>query len=174
MGRKIFFILIVTMIFGTISFSCSKKDSGKIDVSFSQEDIDLIIKHKKNIDKITGKYDLELQKTKKENQQIVLSEGKDKINKYLESSGLNPVVFMRRSKRILKGYLAFHETSEESLEKKMKLLENENLTENEYKTRKEFYRQANESLFKELTSDLSDYEIQLIKSNLKNLLEIVK
>ncbi|HNW15061.1 MAG TPA: hypothetical protein PKM15_00010 [bacterium] len=81
---------------------------------------------------------------------------------------------MRKSKKILKGYLAFLETSEESLQKKTEMLNKEGLKEEEIKQKAALYKKAGENAFKELTSELSDYEIQLIKSNLKNLSAIVK
>jgi hypothetical protein len=166
---SISFTIVIVIAFFSFAASCTKKEPEKIDTRITQEDIENIIRHKKNIDSITGKFDAELKKTKRENQMPVLEKGKAEINKYLESHGLDPVTFMRRSKKILKGYLAFQEASEEAIEKKMTLLEEENLTETEYQSKKEFHKKTAESLFKELTSELSDYEIELIRSNIKNL-----
>jgi len=164
----------MSLISACLLISCSKKEPEKIDTSVSQEDVDLLIKHKKNIDRITGKYDAELQKVKKQDQQAVIQKGKDAIDNYLKSNNLSPVVFMRKSKKILKGYLAFQETGEESLKKKIEILRLEGLKEEEIKEKAVLYKKANENLFKEFTSELSDYEIQLVKSNLKNISAVVK
>ncbi|HPA56492.1 MAG TPA: hypothetical protein PLT70_03585 [bacterium] len=174
MAKKILFILILTLISGCFIVSCSEKKPDVIDTSVSQEDIDLLIKHKKNIDRITGKYDSEMQKMKQHEKPALIQKGKDEIDSYLKANNLNPVAFMRKSKKILKGYLAFQETSDAAIEKKIELLKNENLKEEEIKKKTELYKKAGEDLFREYTSELSDYEIQLIKSNLKNLSAIVK
>jgi len=174
MVRKILFLLTISLILGCLLTFCSKKEPEKIDTSISQEDIDLLIKHKKNIDRITGKYDAEMQKVKQHEKPAIIQKGKDEIDNYLKSNNLSPVVFMRKSKKILKGYLAFLETSEESLQKKTEMLNKEGLKEEEIKQKAALYKKAGENAFKELTSELSDYEIQLIKSNLKNLSAIVK
>lgn len=157
-----------------LALSCSKKEQKEIDTDLSQEDINLLIKHKKSIDRITGKYDAELQKTQQSERAAVVEKGKNEIDAYLKSHELSPVAFMRKSKKILKGYLAFQEISDESLKNKMSLLEKENLTEKEIRDKETLYKNAAERAFKELTSELSDYEIQLVKSNLKSLSAIVK
>ena len=174
MVRKILFLLTISLILGCLLTFCSKKEPEKIDTSISQEDIDLLIKHKKNIDRITGKYDAEMQKVKQHEKPAIIQKGKDEIDSYLKANNLNPVAFMRKSKKILKGYLAFQETSDAAIEKKIELLKNENLKDEEIKKKTELYKKTGEDLFREFTSELSDYEIQLIKSNLKNLSAIVK
>lgn len=174
MIKKVLFLLILIIISGCLTVSCSKKDSGVIDTSISQEDIDLLIKHKKSIDRITGKYDAQIQKVKQHEKPAVIQKGKDEIDNYLKSNNLSPVVFMRKSKKILKGYLAFSEISEESLQKKMEILNKEGLKEEEIKQKAVLYKKAGENAFKELTSELSDYEIQLVKANLKNLSTVIQ
>lgn len=174
MAKKILFILILTLVSGSLILSCSKKKPDEINTSVSQEDIDLLIRHKRNIDRITGKYDSEMQKVKQHQKPALIQKGKDEIDSYLKANNLNPVAFMRKSKKILKGYLAFQETSDAAIEKKIELLKNENLKEEEIKKKTELYKKTGEDLFREFTSELSDYEIQLIKSNLKNLSAIVK
>jgi hypothetical protein len=174
MARKTLFLLIISLISACLLITCSKKEPEKIDTSVSQEDIDLLIRHKKNIDRITGKYDAELKKMKPQERQAVVQKGKEEIDNYLKSNDLSPVVFMRKSKKILKGYLAFQETGEEALEKKIEMLRLEGLKEEEIKEKTVLYKKANENLFKEFTSELSDYEIQLVKSNLKNISAVVK
>ncbi|HQI03683.1 MAG TPA: hypothetical protein PL195_00320 [bacterium] len=174
MTKKILFILILTLVSGSLILSCSKKKPDEINTSVSQEDIDLLIRHKRNIDRITGKYDSEMQKVKQHQKPALIQKGKDEIDSYLKANNLNPVAFMRKSKKILKGYLAFQETSDAAIEKKIELLKNENLKDEEIKKKTELYKKTGEDLFREFTSELSDYEIQLIKSNLKNLSAIVK
>jgi hypothetical protein len=174
MAKKTLLLLTLILIMACLAVSCSKKDTGVIDTSISQEDVDLLIKHKRNIDRITGKYDAEIQKAKQHEKPAIIQKGKDEIDNYLKSNNLSPVVFMRKSKKILKGYLAFQEISEESLQKKMDMLNKEELDEEEIKQKAALYKKAGENAFKELTSELSDYEIQLVKANLKNLSAIVK
>jgi hypothetical protein len=115
-----------------------------------------------------------MQKVKQHQKPALIQKGKDEIDSYLKANNLNPVAFMRKSKKILKGYLAFQETSDAAIEKKIELLKNENLKDEEIKKKTELYKKTGEDLFREFTSELSDYEIQLIKSNLKNLSAIVK
>jgi hypothetical protein len=174
MVKKILFLLILIIISGCLTVSCSKKDPGVVDTSISQEDIDLLIKHKKNIDRITGKYDAQMQKAKQHEKPAIIQKGKDEIDNYLKSNNLSPVVFMRKSKKILKGYLAFQEISEQALKKKTEIFNKEGLGEEEIKQKTALYKEAGENAFKELTSELSDYEIQLIKSNLKNLSAVIQ
>jgi len=153
---------------------CKKKNPEPESLVLSQKDIDLLITHKQTIDKITGKYDVRIAKMKKGQAKEEMEKGKKEINDYLISKGLSPVPFMRKSKKILKGYLAFKESGEDALERKMKQHEHENFTEKEYQAKKEYYKKSQEALFNDLTSELSDYEIQLIRSNLVNISKVVK
>lgn len=153
---------------------CNRNKIDENDLTLSQNDINLLLKHKKNIDRITVKYDRELLKTQGKMKNQIIENGKTEIDSYLKSNNLNPTVFMRKSKKILKGYLAFYETGPESLEKKIKLLESQNLTEKKFNEAVSIYNKLNDDLFKEYTAELSDYEIELIKMNMKSLSSVIK
>ncbi|HNW81896.1 MAG TPA: hypothetical protein PKG52_03295 [bacterium] len=168
MNKTVGIIIAVIFAILLIQPSCNRKKTDS-DLTLSQNDIDLLIKHKSHIDQITGKYDRELQKARRQMKTQIIEKGKSEINKYLESNDIDPVTFMRKSKKILKGYLAFYETSPESLEKKIKMLDAKELTQKEFDNTVAAYKKADEELFKEYTADLSDYEIELIKMNVKNL-----
>ena len=155
-------------------FSCRRKNNENADLTLSQNDIDLLVTHKAQIDRITGKYDRELQKSRGQMKAQIIENGKTEINRYLESKELDPVVFMRKSKKILKGYLAFHETGPEALERKMELLQSQEMTEKQYDEALQAYKRSNEELFMEYTSGLNDYEIELIKMNLQKLSGVIK
>ena len=174
MVKKTLLLLTLILILLYLAVSCLKKDTEVVDTSISQEDVDLLIKHKKSIDHITGKYDVQMQKAKQHEKPVIIQKGKDEIDSYLKSNNLSPVVFMRKSKKILKGYLAFQEISEQTLKKKTEMFNKEGLKEEEIKQKTALYKEAGENAFKELTSELSDYEIQLIKSNLKNLSAVIQ
>lgn len=170
-SRTCFICVFIIIFFFHGCFSTKEEEP---DLNLSQNDIDLLIKHKKKIDKITGKYDKELSRNKKEKKADVLEKGKKEIDEYLKSNNLFPKSFMRKSKKILKGYLAFIETGNSALEKRAKEIEAENFTAKEFEEKMNLYKQSNQALFKELTTGLSDYEIQLIESNLKNISAIMK
>lgn len=174
MNKKAGIIIVAVFAILLILPCCNKGKTDEFDLTLSQNDIDLLIKHKSRIDQITGKYDQELRKARGQTKTQIIEKGKSEINKYLESNDLNPVVFMRKSKKILKGYFAFYETGPESLERKVKFLESQELTEKQFNKTLEAYKKSNEELFKEYTSGLSDYEIELIKMNVKNLSGMMK
>lgn len=153
--------------------SCSKNSKSPESMVLSQLDIDLLIQHKKNIDRITEKYDKILLKTKKQDQQKLLKEGKAEINSYLNSKDLNPMFFMRKSKKILEGYIAFYKTGEKALKRRKKMLIEQNLSEKEIEMNIAAFKNERERIFKELTSNLSDYEIELIRSNLEKLSSVI-
>ncbi len=155
-------------------FSCRRKNNENADLTLSQNDIDLLVTHKDQIDMITGKYDRELQKSSNQAKAQIIENGKTEINRYLESKGLDPIVFMRKSKKILKSYLAFYETGPEALERKTKLLQSQEMTEKQYEQALEAYKKSNEELFREYTSGLTDYEIELIKMNIQKLSGAIK
>lgn len=173
--KKITLVLTISFLFVNILFSsCSRKNNENEDLTLSQNDIDLLVTHKTRIDRITGKYDRELQKAGAQMKNQIIQNGKTEINRYLQSKGLDPIVFMRKSKKILKSYLAFYETGPEALERKIKLLQSQEMTEKQYEQALEVYKKSNETLFKEYTSELTDYEIELIKMNLQKLSGVIK
>lgn len=173
--KKIVSVLTISFLFVNLLISsCSRKNSENADLTLSQNDIDLLVTHKAQIDRITGKYDRELQKTDAQMKAQIIENGKTEINRYLESKGLDPAVFMRKSKKILKGCLAFYETGQEALERKTKLLQSKEMTEKQYEQALEAYKKSNEELFREYTSGLTDYEIELIKMNLQKLSGVIK
>lgn len=174
MKRFTLILIISVLIAGVLASSCKRKNKEDADLTLSQNDIDLLVTHKKQIDIITGKYDRELQKSPANAKAQVVQNGKDEINRYLESKNLDSVVFMRKSKKILKGFLAFHETGQEALERKIRLLQTQELTEKQYEQALEAYKKSNDELFKEYTSGLTDYEIELIKMNIQKLSGVVK
>ena len=168
-------IFLLFLIFFLSVFSgCSKENTSAEDISLSQLDIDLLIQHKEKIDRITKKYDEILKKTKVQNQQKVIESGKMEIDKYLKSKKLNPKIFMRKSKKILKGYIAFHTTGKKAFEKRKKILEEQNLSKNEIETNLKAFKKEKEKFFKEMTSGLTDYEIELIRTNLQKISTVIK
>ena len=99
---KLLIIFIILINFAVLAGCKSKKPEQKSDYSITQQDIDLFIKHKYQIDEITAKFDEKLKKTATQDRKIIFEEGKKEINKYLKSNDLNPEIFMRKSKKILK------------------------------------------------------------------------
>lgn len=164
----------VLLIFLFILFSGCSKKAQQESMTISQLDIDLLIQHKKKIDLITKKYDSILTKTQMKKRPEVIEKGKAEINSYLKSKDLNPILFMRKSKKIIKGYIAFYNTSDDAVKKRKKLLEDQNLTKKELETNIEAFKKEKERLFFEMTTDLSDYEIELIKNNLHKISTVIK
>jgi len=140
----------------------------------SQLDIDLLIQHKKKIDRITKKYDSMLTKAQRKKRPDVIKKGKTEINSYLSSKDLKPTLFMRKSKKIIKGYIAFYNISNKVVEKRKKFLEEQNLSKKELETNIEAFKKEKEGTFIEMTKGLSDYEIELIKNNLQKISTIIK
>jgi hypothetical protein len=169
--KVVFFVFAISIPF--LFSSCSKSGESSESMVLSQHDIDLLVQHKKNIDRITEKYDKILSKTKKQDQQKILKKGKAEINSYLKSQDLNPLFFMRKSKKILEGYIAFYKTSEKALKRRKKMLREQNLSEKEIEMNINAFKNERERIFKELTSNLSDYEIELIRSNLEKLSSVI-
>jgi hypothetical protein len=136
-------------------------------------DIDLLVQHKKKIDSITKKYDSLLTKTQMKKRPEVIEKGKSEINSYLKSKDLKPTLFMRKSKKIIKGYIAFYNISDKAVEKRKELLEEQNLSKKELETNIEAFKKEQESTFTEMTSGLSDYEIELVRNNLKKISTVI-
>ena len=121
----------------------------------------------------TNEYDKKIASTEPSAAYKLIEEGKAEINKYLESRSLNPEVFMKKSKKILRAYLAFVEISEETMQKRIELLKRNDTSPQDIETKTKAYKKAGEAFFKEMTSGLSDKEIELVKSNLKNISAVV-
>ena len=172
-----FFVFLSLFIFAT---SCSKQEPlpEKVeqfpDLTITQGDIMLLIEHKKTIDGITEKYDKKMAEAQPSTAYKLIEDGKSEINRYLESKGLNPEVFMKKSKKILRAYLAFVETSDETMQKRIELLKQNDASPNEIKMKTNAYKKAGETFFKEMTSELSPKEMELIKSNLATIASVVK
>ena len=166
---SLFMVLLPTLFSG-----CTKEKASSEDLSLSQLDIDLLIQHKDKIDSITKKYDEILTKTKAQNRSEVIEKGKSEINRYLKSKKLNPELFMRKSKKILKGYIAFYTTGEKALERRRKALKEKNLSQKEIETNIKAFQREKEKVFKEMTSSLTDYEIELVRTNLQKISTVVK
>jgi len=156
--------------------SCSKQGSNSeimSDLTITQTDIMLLIEHKKMIDSITAEYDKKIASVEPASAPKLIEEGKTEINKYLESKGLNPEIFMKKSKKILKAYLAFVEISDETMQKRVELLKRNDTAPKDIETKTKAYKKAGESFFKEMTAELSQKEIDLVKSNFKNISAVV-
>ena len=157
-----------------LAVSCSKKEDAAPDLTITQSDIMLLIEHKKTIDGITAKYDKKISESEPGASYKLIEEGKGEINKYLESKGLKPEVFMKKSKKILKCYLAFNEISEETKQKRIEILKKNDTSDRDLEIKMKAYEKAGEAFFKEMTSGLSEKEIELVKSNLKNIAEVTE
>lgn len=151
--------------------SCSKKEEAAPapDLTITQTDIMLLIEHKKTIDSITSEYDKKISESEPGAAYKLIEEGKGKINQYLESKGLKPEIFMKKSKKILKCYLAFNEISEETKQKRIEILKQNDTSEKDIEIKINAYQKAGEAFFKEMTEGLSEKEIELVRSNLKNI-----
>jgi len=161
---SVLFIFFLTSLSG-----CLKKKESTESMTLSQLDIDKLVQHKKQVDQITKKYDNILKKTTVQKRSEVLAAGKNEIDKYLRSKKLDPVFFMRKSKKILKGYIAFYSSSEAALEKRLMILRKQNLSKKEIEANIAAFKKVNDRTFKEMTSELTDYEVELIRSNFKKL-----
>lgn len=172
--NSLFFFVFFSFI--AIFTSCSKQESNAEimpDLTITQTDIMLLIEHKKMIDSITAEYDKKIASVEPSAAYKMIEEGKTEINKYLESKGLNPEIFMKKSKKILKAYLAFVEISDETMQKRVELLKRNDTSPKDIETKTKAYKKTGESFFKEMTADLSQKEIDLVKSNLKNISAVV-
>lgn len=157
--------------------SCSQKENEnkkEPDLTITQSDIMLLIEHKKTIDAITSAYDKKISESEPGAAYKLIEEGKGEINKYLESKGLQPEIFMKKSKKILKCYLAFNEISDETMQKRIDILKQNDTPEQDLKIKIEAYKKAGEAFYQEMTSGLTKQEIDLIKSNLKNIAEVTE
>ncbi|MBP5203011.1 hypothetical protein J6253_09770 [bacterium] len=170
-------IAAVLCTFSLLFSSCSQKENEnkkEPDLTITQSDIMLLIEHKKTIDGITAEYDKKIAESKPNSAYKLIEEGKGEINRYLESKGLKPEVFMKKSKKILRCYLAFNEISEETMQKRIEILKKNDTSEKDLKIKIEAYRKTGEAFFKEMTSGLSGKEIELVRSNLKNIAEVTE
>lgn len=166
--------------FSLFLFSCSQKEEKKEveekepDLTITQTDIMLLIEHKKAIDSITAKYDKKIAEVPPSATYKFIEEGKNEINGYLESKGLKPEVFMKKSKKILRAYLGFNEISDETMQKRIDILKQNDTSERDLKIKIEAYKKAGEAFFQEMTSGLTKQEADLIKSNLKNIATVTE
>jgi len=170
-------ILVSAMIFLSLtSFSgCRKKavTDGENDYTISQRDIDLFIMNKYKIDEITSRFDKLIEKAQRNEKKTLIEEGKNEINGYLLSQGLNPELFMRKSKKILKCYLAFQETHPKKLQRIKSELEKKEVSPELIKQELEFYQNASKRLFESYTRDLTEYEVALIKANIEKISQVM-
>ena len=158
-----------------LAVSCSKKEeSAPADLTITQGDIMLLIEHKKMIDSITARYDKKISEAEPSAAYKLIEEGKGEINQYLESKGLRPEIFMKKSKKILKCYLAFNEISDETMQKRIEMLKQNDTSERDIEIKVNAYKKAGEAFFKEMTEGLSEKEIDLVKSNLKNIAPVTE
>jgi len=165
--------------FALFFLSCSQKEKETAvekepDLTITQTDIMLLIEHKKTIDGITAKFDKKMADVPPSAAYKLIEEGKGEINLYLESKGLKPEIFMKKAKKILKCYLAFNEISDETMQKRIELLKQNDTPEKDIKTKTEAYKKAGEAFFKEMTSGLTEKEIELVRSNLKNIATVTE
>ena len=173
----LFFLVFLS--FFIFTAACSKQESSaeKVesipDLTITQGDIMLLIEHKKMIDSITSEYDKKIASVEPTAAYKLIEEGKAEINKYLENQGVNPEVFMKKSKKILRAYIAFVEISEETMQKRIELLKKNDTAPQDIETKTKAYKKTGELFFKEMTSELSQKEIDLIKSNLDNISAVV-
>lgn len=172
-GKVVFAMILCAF----LAVSCSKKEetaASDSDLTITQSDIMLLIEHKKTIDGITSSFDKKISEAKPGEAYKLIEEGKGEINKYLESKGLNPEIFMKKSKKILKCYLAFNEISDETMQHRIELLRKNDTSEKDIETKVKAYKKAGETFFKEMTSGMSEQEVSLVKSNLKHLSAVVE
>jgi len=165
--------------FSLFFLSCSQKEKDAAaekepDLTVTQTDIMLLLEHKKTIDAITAKYDKKISEVPPSAAYKLIEEGKSEINGYLESKGLKPEIFMKKSKKILKCYLALNEISDETIQKRIEILKQNDTSEKDIKTRIEAYKKAGEAFYKEMTSGMTQQEIGLVKSNLKNIAAVTE
>ncbi|MBO7128047.1 hypothetical protein J6W78_10975 [bacterium] len=177
LGKAVFAAILC--IFPFFFSSCSQKEEKKVeanepDLTITQTDIMLLIEHKKTIDAITAKYDKKIAEVPPSAAYKLIEDGKSEINGYLESKGLKPEIFMKKSKKILKCYLAFNEISDETMQKRIELLKQNDASERDIKTKIEAYKKAGEAFYKEMTAGLTKNEIDLVKSNLKNIASVTE
>jgi hypothetical protein len=170
---KLLILLTLISFLGGICSCRSKRTEPETDMTITQQDIDLFILHKYRIDEITARYDKQLKKARGSEKKVVFEEGKKEIDSYLEAIGINPSIFMRKSKNILKCYLAFRETGKERAERKRQQLLEQEIPPEQVKEEMEFFAKAAERLFKSYTSELTEKEIGLIKKNLEKISTVV-
>lgn len=179
LGKAVFAVILCSL--PLFFFSCSRSEEKKVeteekapDLTITQTDIMLLIEHKKTIDAITSKYDKQISGAQPSLAYKLIEDGKKEINEYLESKGLQPEIFMKKSKKILKCYLAFNEISDETMLKRIEILKQNDASEQDIKNKTAAYKKAGEAFFKEMTSGLSQKEIDLVRSNFKNIAAVTE
>ena len=173
-------IFFVFLSFFILFAGCSKQESAQPaaaaepDLTITQGDIMLLIEHKRAIDGITAEYDKKIATVPPSAAYKLIEEGKAEINRYLESKGLVPEIFMKKSKKILRAYLGFAEISDETMQQRIEILKKNDTSPKDIETKINAYKQSGEAFFKEMTSGLSQKEIDLVKSNLQNIASVTE
>jgi intergrase/recombinase len=156
--------------------SCSSKEepAKPVSLTVTGRDVALFLQNKKAIDLITEEYDKKISEAPAELKSALVEQGKQAINNYLTLHGIEPVSYMKKSKKIMKCYIAFANTSELMLEKRADELRRITSSEAEYERQVELLKNASDKLFKDYTADLTEAEIDVIRPYFKQIAAVIQ
>lgn len=165
---------VLVLLLSCLFVSCSSKENAAPDLTVTGKDVVLFLQNKKAIDLITEEYDKKISEAPAEMKNMLVGQGKQAINNYLQLHGIEPVSYMKKSKKIMKCYIAFANTSELMLERRADELRRSSSNEEEYERQVEQLKKASDKLFKEYTADLTDAEIDAIRPYFKQIAAVIQ
>ena len=166
----------VSLLLLSLLVSCSSKEepAKPVSLTVTGRDVALFLQNKKAIDLITEEYDKKISEAPAELKSALVEQGKQAINNYLTLHGIEPVSYMKKSKKIMKCYIAFANTSELMLEKRADELRRITSSEAEYERQVELLKNASDKLFKDYTADLTEAEIDVIRPYFKQIAAVIQ
>lgn len=167
---------VFVLLLALLSVSCSSKEEAAPapNLTVTGRDVALFLQNKKAIDLITEEYDRRIAEAPAEMKNMLVEQGKQAINNYLELHGIEPVSYMKKSKKIMKCYIAFANTSDLMLERRADELRRISSNEAEYERQVEQLKKASDKLFKEYTAGLTDAEIDAIRPYFKQIAAVIQ
>jgi ubiquitin len=146
------------------------------DIPITELDITHFIQHKRAIDAITGTMDKKIKHptpgTNTPKRQLLL-EGKKKINHYLESKGLHPTTYMRKSAKIIRAYFSLTVYNEKNRKKSMKRIKKYSTTPKEAEERIENLNRSWKRFKKQYSDGVRPAEMKIIEKNLDTLKKVI-
>ncbi len=176
-------LLFVFVLFSACSHSSDKstKNTPKHypssrDVRITELDIKQFVAHKRAIDAITADIDREIRNprsgsTKTKSQ--LTAEGKKKIDQYLTSQGLDPVLYMRKSAKIIRAYFALTIYTEFNRQKSIKRIRKYAPTPEEAEKKIANLNNSWEEFRKQYSDGVRPEEMALIKKHIVELKKVM-
>lgn len=179
--RLLFPFFILSLIITACTKSGVDKNGEKIvpssrDIPITELDITHFIQHKRAIDAITGAMDKKIKHpTPGTNtpQHDLLLEGKKKIDTYLESKGLHPTTYMRKSAKIIRAYFSLTVYNEKNRKKSMKRIKRYSTTPKDAKERIENLNRSWKRFKQQYNDGVRPDEMKIIKNSLDTLKKVM-